>query len=179
MLNLDRDAPIVGMIARLQRWKGVHLLIEALPQVRASFPESIAVIVGGAHFAEPDYEAYLKTLANRLGVGENVVFAGLRSDIPIWLSAMNVVAHPADNQPFGLAIVEAMALGKPVVASDSGGPLEIIEPARAGCSSGQATQATSPPACAESSEIHMRQPCSVRALESERNSFRRRDLQTP
>ena len=131
-LHLDRDAPIVGMVARLQRWKGIHLLIEALPQVRASFPDTIAVIVGGAHFAEPDYEAHLKALANRLGVGENVVFAGLRSDVPVWLSAMNVVAHPADNEPFGLSVVEAMALGKPVVASDSGGPLEIIEDGTSG-----------------------------------------------
>ena len=131
-LNLDRDVPIVGMVARLQRWKGVHLLIEALPQVRASFPDTIALIVGGAHFAEPEYEAHLKALASRLGVGQDVVFAGLRSDIPVWLSAMNVVAHPAANEPFGLAVVEAMALGKPVVASDSGGPLEIIEHGESG-----------------------------------------------
>ena len=45
---------------------------------------------------------------------------------------MNVVAHPADSEPFGLSVVEAMALGKPVVASDSGGPLEIIEDGASG-----------------------------------------------
>ena len=69
----------------------------------------------------------LLELAGRLGVGEDVVFAGLQRDIPRWMSAMDVVAHPAYGEPFGIAVVEAMALGKPVVASDSGGPVEIIE----------------------------------------------------
>lgn len=132
LLNLDQDAPIVGVVARLQRWKGIHLLIEALPRVHASFPNTTAVIVGGLHFSEPDYEQELRELAQRLGVAEKVVFAGLQRDVPSWISAMDVLAHPAYGEPFGLSIVEGMALGKPVVASDSGGPLEIIEDSTSG-----------------------------------------------
>src|SRR6185295_7060749 len=73
------------------------------------------------------YQSVLRQLAERLGVGSRVVFAGLQRDIPRWMSAMDVLAHPAYDEPFGIAVVEAMALGKPVAASDSGGPLELIE----------------------------------------------------
>lgn len=126
-LGLPPDVPIVGVVARLQRWKGIHLLIEALLSVAQAFPGTVAVIVGGSHALEPGYEPELHWIAEQLGVAEQVIFAGLRTDIPLWLSAMDVVVHPAADEPFGISVVEAMAMRKPVVASDSGGPLEIIE----------------------------------------------------
>jgi glycosyltransferase involved in cell wall biosynthesis len=119
-------------VSRLQSWKGIHLAIKALPRVHESFPTAMLVIVGGPHFSEPHYEHELRMTAARLGVSDRVVFAGLQDDVRPWLSAMDVLVHPARNEPFGISILEAMALGRPVVASDSGGPLEIIDDGRNG-----------------------------------------------
>ena len=126
-LGLNEAGRVVGVVARLQRWKGIHILVEALPKIQASFPDTVVVIVGGQYSLEPEYKHELLELAGRLGVSDDVVFAGLQRDIPMWITAMDIVTHPAWGEPFGIAVVEAMALGKPVVASNSGGPLEIIE----------------------------------------------------
>jgi len=131
-VGIGPDVPLVGVVARLQRWKGIHLLIEALPHVHTAFPETIALVVGGPHFSELDYGSELLELAGQLGVSDKVVFTGLRRDVPALLSVMDVVAHPAYDEPFGISVVEAMAMGRPVVASDTGGPLEIIEDGESG-----------------------------------------------
>jgi glycosyltransferase involved in cell wall biosynthesis len=55
-----------------------------------------------------------------------VTFAGFQRNIPEWMQAMDVVVHASDHEPFGIVIIEAMALAKPVVAGDAGGPQEII-----------------------------------------------------
>jgi glycosyltransferase involved in cell wall biosynthesis len=125
-LGLPADGPIVGIVARLQRWKGVHVLLEALPQVIRRHPDLHCVVVGGAHELEPDYESYLRRTVADLGLEERVIFAGRQSEVEIWVEAMDVVVHASANEPFGMTIVEAMALGKPVIAAASGGPLEIV-----------------------------------------------------
>jgi glycosyltransferase involved in cell wall biosynthesis len=126
-LSLPTSARIVGLVARLQRWKGIHVAIDAFPGVMRTFPDALLVVVGGSHFSEPGYQSELLKRASGLGIADNVVLVGLQRDIPSWLSAMDVVVHASFDEPFGISIIEAMAMGRPVVASDSGGPLEIIE----------------------------------------------------
>ena len=125
-LALPAEGRLVGIVARLQRWKGVHVLVEALPQVIRSHPDLHCVVVGGAHELEPDYEASLRRTVAELGLEGRVIFAGRQPDVPLWLQAMDAVVHASSDEPFGLTIVEAMALGKPVVAAAGGGPLEIV-----------------------------------------------------
>jgi glycosyltransferase involved in cell wall biosynthesis len=125
-LALPAEGGLVGIVARLQRWKGVHVLIEALPHVMRRHPDLHCVVVGGAHELEPDYEPYLRRTVADLGLEERVIFAGRQPEVALWLQAMDVVVHASADEPFGLTIVEAMALGKPVVAAASGGPLEIV-----------------------------------------------------
>ena len=127
VLGLEESWPVLGIVARLQRWKGIHLAIEALPELRQTFPDVHLLVVGGTHFSEFLYEEELRLCAERLGVASSVRFVGLQQDIPLWISAMDVVVHASYGEPFGISIIEAMAMGKPVVASDSGGPLEIID----------------------------------------------------
>jgi glycosyltransferase involved in cell wall biosynthesis len=52
--------------------------------------------------------------------------AGLQRNVPEWVQAMDVFVHASDQEPFGIVIIEAMALGKPVIAGNAGGPTEII-----------------------------------------------------
>jgi glycosyltransferase involved in cell wall biosynthesis len=125
-LGLAGTGPLIGMAGRLQRWKGMHLFISAMAQIRASHPEARAVIVGGAHETEPQYGAEHRAQAHALGLDDAVIFAGFQPNVAEWMQAMDVVVHASDREPFGIVVVEAMALGKPVVAGAAGGPAEII-----------------------------------------------------
>jgi glycosyltransferase involved in cell wall biosynthesis len=125
-LGLPAQGGLVGIVARLQHWKGVHVLVEALPHALRTHPDLRCVVVGSVHDLEPDYERYLRRTVADLGLEERVIFAERHAEVPLWMQAMDVVVHASANEPFGLTIVEAMALGKPVVAAASGGPLEIV-----------------------------------------------------
>lgn len=125
-LGLPLHGPLIGMVGRLQRWKGMHVVIDAMPSVLAAHPDAHLVIVGGAHETEPDYPTELAAQIERLGVGAQVTIAGFQQDIPRWMQAMDVVVHASDREPFGIVVIEAMALGKPVVAGAAGGPAEVI-----------------------------------------------------
>jgi glycosyltransferase involved in cell wall biosynthesis len=125
-LGLPQGALVVGIVARLQRWKGVHLVLEAAALLRDSFPEILVVVVGGPHSLEPDYADWVRRYADRLGVSGRTVFTGHQTNVPEWMAAMDVMVSASQNEPFGMVIIEAMALGKPVVAVRAGGPAEII-----------------------------------------------------
>jgi glycosyltransferase involved in cell wall biosynthesis len=125
-LGLSAAGPLIGMAGRLQRWKGMHLFIDAIALVRKSRPGVRAVIVGGAHETEPQYGAELRAQAHALGLDNVLTFAGFQPNVAEWMQAMDVFVHASDREPFGIVVVEAMALGKPVVAGAEGGPAEII-----------------------------------------------------
>jgi glycosyltransferase involved in cell wall biosynthesis len=125
-LGLDPRATIVGTVGRLQRWKGMHVFLEAFALLLKERPDLRGVIVGGAHETEPRYGDELRALAERLGVAKSVTFAGFQPNATEWMQSMDVFVHAADREPFGIVVVEAMALGKPVVAGAEGGPAEII-----------------------------------------------------
>lgn len=125
-LGLPARGAIIAIVGRLQRWKGMHVLVEAMPQVLARHPGAHCVIVGGTHPREPEYAAQLRAAASDLGISHSVSLVGLQSNVPEWMQAADVVVHASENEPFGIVIIEAMALGKPVVAGSCGGPAEII-----------------------------------------------------
>jgi len=125
-LGLPAKGALIGMVGRMQRWKGMHTLIEAMPIILRSYPEAHAVIVGGEHALEPDYPAYLRQRIEALGLQNRVILAGFQKNVEQWMQACDVVVHASDNEPFGIVVIEAMALGKPVVAGAEGGPREII-----------------------------------------------------
>jgi glycosyltransferase involved in cell wall biosynthesis len=125
-VGLPQDARLVGIFGRLQRWKGMHTLIEALPAVLAVHNDTRAVIVGGEHSLELGYLEALEERIAALGLDDKVLLAGFQTDVPRWMRAMDVIVHASDREPFGMVIIEAMALAKPVIATDEGGPSEIV-----------------------------------------------------
>ena len=125
-LGLPSEGPLIGIVGRLQRWKGIHVLVEAMPKVLQRYPNAHCVVVGGKHDLEADYENSLKEKIAALGLKDRVVMSGLQRNVPEWVQAMDVFVHASDNEPFGIVVIEAMALGKPVVAGAAGGPTEII-----------------------------------------------------
>lgn len=131
-LGLPADGPLIGIVGRLQPWKGMHVLIDALPKVRTKHPDARAVIVGGPFGDDTSYPEKLRAQADALGIADAVTFAGPQDNVPEWVQAMDIFVHASDNEPFGIVIIEGMALGKPTVAADSGGPREIIVPEKQG-----------------------------------------------
>ncbi len=127
-LGLPENDFLIGIVGRLQRWKGIHVLVEAMPKVLQNYSNAQCIVVGGKHELEPDYPAYLESRIAALGVQDNVKMVGLQRNVPEWMQAMDVIVHASDFEPFGMVIIEAMALGKPVVAGATGGPTEIITP---------------------------------------------------
>jgi glycosyltransferase involved in cell wall biosynthesis len=120
------DKPLVGFFGRITAWKGQNVLIQALGRL----PDVRAVIVGEALFTEEDqqYKRELAILADHLGVAGRVHFTGFQPDILPFLKAVDLVVHCSTSpEPFGRVIVEALLAGKPVIATRSGGPAEIIE----------------------------------------------------
>lgn len=122
--------PVVGIVGRLQPWKGQRVFLDAAAAVAARLPEARFAVVGGAVLgSEGAYPDELRRHAHALGLTERVHFAGHQPDPYPWLDALDVVVLASVlPEPFGLVVVEAMALGKPVVATAAGGPLDIVEP---------------------------------------------------
>ncbi len=128
-LDLDVHANIIGMVARLERWKGVHILVEAARIVGRTLPSTYFFIVGGEHPRDPAYAAYVRQLAADSSLQDRIYFAGQRpaTEVPLWQASADIIVHPVTGEePFGMAVAEAMGMGRVVVASDAGGPREII-----------------------------------------------------
>jgi glycosyltransferase involved in cell wall biosynthesis len=128
-LGLPTDRPIVGIVARLQRWKGIDVFVEAAAKVLAlsAGKPPCFVIVGGEHTLEPGVKAELERQIADLSIGHAVRMVGYQSNVPQWMQACDVIVHASTGiEPFGTVIIEGMALGKNVIAAAAGGPLEII-----------------------------------------------------
>ena len=128
MLGLPETGPIVGAVCRLQHSKGVHLFLDAAAEVAKTRLDAHFIVVGGEHAMEPECANLLATQAEALGLSAKVFFTGYQANTELWMQAMDTVVLPSiGTESFGMVIIEGMALGKTVIASKAGGPLEIIE----------------------------------------------------
>jgi glycosyltransferase involved in cell wall biosynthesis len=120
--GLPENGPIVGVVARLEPEKGHPTLLEAWPTVLAAQPEATLLVIG-----EGSRREELAAQAASLGLGSRVVFTGRRDDVPAVTAALDVAVLPSYREAQGLSILEAMALSRPVVATNVGGIPEMIE----------------------------------------------------
>jgi glycosyltransferase involved in cell wall biosynthesis len=131
-LGVPDDAPLIVSAARLFRWKGHFELLSALALVKRKHPNVRLAIVGSDYPADSGTTRMLKEHASKLGIGENVIFTGQRSDIAALLAACDVFSLPSFEEPFGLVFAEAMAMKRPVVALSNGGTQEVVEHGKCG-----------------------------------------------
>ncbi|MHB8532872.1 MAG: glycosyltransferase [Solirubrobacteraceae bacterium] len=125
--------PVVGLVGRLQPWKGQDRLLLAQRLLRERGVELHTLIVGGdAHGFSSDYAASLPGLVRELGLTEVATLTGQVPDAGPYIEQMDVLVNASDPEPFGLVLLEAMARGVAVVAVAAGGPLEIVEDGRTG-----------------------------------------------
>ena len=126
-------APIVALVGRIADWKGQHIFIEAAALVRNRFPEARFQIIGAPLFGEHEYEKALHRQVAELGVGDRVAFLGFREDVPALLARADIVVHASTlGEPFGQVVIEGMAAGKPVVATNGRALPEIVIPGETG-----------------------------------------------
>jgi glycosyltransferase involved in cell wall biosynthesis len=123
----------VGLVGRISPWKGQHIFIQAAALVNQRFPHARFFIIGAALFGEDQYEQEVRQLPRQLGIHENVEFSGFRNDIGRAIAELDLLVHASTiGEPFGQVIIEGMAAGKPVVATNGGGVPEIVEDGRTG-----------------------------------------------
>jgi len=127
-LGIAPDTPIVGIVARLVPIKAVHLFIEAIKQVQAHHPHVQFVIVG-----DGESRLQLEALARQLEVTASLHFLGFRSDLPDIYADLDCVALCSYNEGLPVAIIEALASARPVVATDVGSVRTLITPGVTGC----------------------------------------------
>jgi glycosyltransferase involved in cell wall biosynthesis len=139
-LELPADVPIVGLVGRLQPWKGQDRLLRAQAILRDRGQLMHLVIVGGDSYGlSPEYAASLPPLVRQLGLQDAVTMTGEVPDAGPYVEQMDILVNASDPEPFGIVILEGMARGVAVVAVNSGGPAEFVEDRRTGmlASSGQ------------------------------------------
>ena len=119
--GMESGSSIVGVVARLEPEKGHPTLLEAWPAVLRMCPNTYLLIVG-----EGSRREALEQQARDLRIAHRVVFTGRRDDIPAVTAALDVAVLPSYREAQGLTILEAMALSRPVVASNVGGIPEMI-----------------------------------------------------
>ncbi|MCB4820730.1 glycosyltransferase family 4 protein [Roseicella aerolata] len=113
--------PVILLPARLTRWKGQGVLVEAMTQV----PEAVALLVGGGNEA---FRAALRARIATLGLTDRVHLVGHAEDMPAALLLADIVVHAStDPEAFGRTVIEAQAMARPVIAADLGAPRETVQ----------------------------------------------------
>jgi len=127
ILNVPQDAKIVFTFGILQKRKGLEYLIEAMDIIRKTRDDVYCYIGGKAQY-EKSYEDFLKKKVKELYLEDRVHFLGFMNapDIPTWLNACDLFVLPSLEEGFGIAQIEALACGKPVIATKNSGSMDIL-----------------------------------------------------
>jgi len=127
------DNLVIGMTVNIQPWKGQDVCLRAFALLAGEFPTLLCVLAGGVVRGAEDYRAQLDAFLAGCGLGGRVRFLGHRTDVPDVTQTLDVLVHASVMpEPFGRVLIEAMSLGRPLVASNDGGVPEIVEHGQTG-----------------------------------------------
>jgi glycosyltransferase involved in cell wall biosynthesis len=129
-LGIDLRTPVVGFVARLDPWKGLEIFVKAAAVVHERFPGAHFLVAGDAPQGYESHARKMRGLAAESGLSEHMHFCGFRHSfdaIPELMASLTMLCHTSVRpEPFGLVLIEAMAMSRPVIATRMGGPLEIV-----------------------------------------------------
>lgn len=129
---IQDDWKVILVVARLSKWKRHDLALKAFETVAANNPDVHLICVGGPDPNDLIWADHLRTLAEQSFFSNRIHWIGMVDDIRPWYRSATVLLLPSDNEPFGRVLIEAMASGVPVVATQGGGVPELITDAREG-----------------------------------------------
>lgn len=129
-LGAGPEEVLFGIVGRVVRIKGHQTFLEAAAALAARSPAARFVVVGDQRPVETsggEFMRHLRAESRRLGLEDRVRFAGWREDVGAVMAALDVLVQPSLEEAFGRTLLEAMALGRPVVAARTGGMPEVVE----------------------------------------------------
>ncbi|HEX2984610.1 MAG TPA: glycosyltransferase family 4 protein [Ignavibacteriales bacterium] len=123
--GIAEDELLIGMLARFSPGKGHEEFLQAAKQNLEHNKKLKFLIVGEASRGEEKYAESIRKMAEDMGIKDNVIFAGFRSDTPDVLAALDIFVFPSHAEALGIALIEALAMGRPSVCSASDGTLDV------------------------------------------------------
>lgn len=128
-LTVEAGDTLLLLVGNLRAWKGQRIAIQAVAALEpAERSRVVLAFAGVASAADARYERALRAEVDAAGLRDRVRFLGRREDVPDLVVAADIVLHASTwPEPFGLVVIEAMALGRPVIASSLGGPSETLD----------------------------------------------------
>lgn len=120
------DCIVVGFTGRFSPGKGLEEFVRAALELHAGYPGVRFLIAGEASHGEEEYARTIRALARPLELKRALVFLGFRADVPAVMASFDVLAFPSHAESFGVVLIEAMAMGIPVVSTDCDGVLDIV-----------------------------------------------------
>jgi glycosyltransferase involved in cell wall biosynthesis len=126
-IGVAPDARLIGIVGRIVPWKGQEMVIRAMGLLREEFPDLECVLIGDFSPNAVTHRERLAALTRELGIASRVHITGFRKDVANYINALDIQVHASiDPEPFGRVLLEAMALSKPLVASNGGAVPEIV-----------------------------------------------------
>ncbi len=129
-LGIPVDTPLVGNVGQICLRKAQDVFLDAAARVAARDPRPHFVLLGERFSRKPESVDYERTLRERAAappLAGRVHFPGWRDDARTWIAAFDVLAHTAHQEPLGRVLLEGLAAGTPIVATDVGGTREIVD----------------------------------------------------
>jgi glycosyltransferase involved in cell wall biosynthesis len=129
-LGISKNDIVITSVGRIIRWKGQHVLIEAMNLLKDKLSNFRVLLVGAddAGIGSVEYKNELQQLAAAYKLTDKIIFTGNRSDIPAIINLSDVIVHSAVKpEPQGLIVIEALLCNKPLIASGSGGSGELVK----------------------------------------------------
>ena len=125
--GISLTSKVVGAVARLREEKGIEYMLRGVKNVLAVFPETVFVIVGDGALREQ-----LEVLSKKLEIEDKTLFCGYLEDVTSIMSIFDIVVMPSLTEGSPLALMEAFAMGKPIIATNVGGIKEILNDGKTG-----------------------------------------------
>lgn len=124
-LGIPPGSRVLGIVGNVKRWKGQMVVAQAMAHLNARYPDLRCLLVGAV--ADDAYFSEIAQFCAAAGISEVVRFVGFHPSPPALMARMEIVLHSSiQPEPFGIVLLEAMALGRPVIATRAGGPIDII-----------------------------------------------------
>jgi glycosyltransferase involved in cell wall biosynthesis len=126
-LGAGEEEVLVGIVGRIGEGKGHELFLRAARAAASEEPRLRFAVIGDELFSREDRRGRLDRLVRELDLSDRVTCTGHRDDVERLVRALDLLVLASDSEPFGRVLIEAMAAGRPVVATDSGGVPEVVE----------------------------------------------------